>query len=93
LAVAAALISAFRDIPLPNNCVVMGELGLSGEVRMVSGIDIRLKEAVKLGFKNIVVPQGIEKLKSWKSLKANLGDIKIETISHIRDLARFFKKN
>jgi DNA repair protein RadA/Sms len=92
LAVAAALISAARDIPLPNNCAVMGELGLSGEVRMVSGIDIRLKEAAKLGFKNIIVPQGIEKLKSWKSLKANLVGVNIQTVSHIRDLARFFKK-
>jgi DNA repair protein RadA/Sms len=93
LAVAAALISAARDIPLPDNCAVMGELGLSGEVRMVSGIDVRLKEAAKLGFENIIVPQGVEKLKSWKSLKANLGNINIRTVSHIRDLARFFKKN
>jgi DNA repair protein RadA/Sms len=92
LAVAAALISAARDIPLPNNCAVMGELGLSGEVRMVSGIDIRLKEAAKLGFENIIVPQGIEKLKSWKNIKSNLQNINIHTVSHIRDLARFFKK-
>jgi DNA repair protein RadA/Sms len=93
LAVAAALISAARDIPLPNNCAVIGELGLSGEVRMVSGIDVRLKEAGKLGFKNIIVPSGVEKLKSWKSLKNGLKDVNIQTVSHIRDLARFFKKS
>ena len=92
LAVAAALISAARDIPLPNNCAIMGELGLSGEVRMVSGIDVRLKEAAKLGFKNIIVPSGVEKLKSWKNIKNNLKNVNIQTVSHIRDMARFFKK-
>ncbi|MFT5702936.1 MAG: DNA repair protein RadA/Sms [Rickettsiales bacterium] len=92
LAVAAALISSAKDIPLPNNCAVIGELGLSGEVRMVSGIDIRLKEAAKLGFENIIVPKGIEKLKSWKSLKENLKNTNIQTVSHIRDLARFFNR-
>ncbi len=92
LAVAAALVSAARDIPLPNNCAVMGELGLSGEVRMVSGIDVRLKEAAKLGFENIIVPSGVEKLKSWKNIKSNLKGVNIHNVSHIRDLARFFKK-
>ncbi len=72
LAVAAALISAHKDIPLPNNCVIIGELGLSGEVRMVSNIESRLKEAVKLGFENIILPGGVEKLKSWKSIKNSL---------------------
>ncbi|MFT6332739.1 MAG: DNA repair protein RadA/Sms [Lentimonas sp.] len=93
LAVAAALISSAKDIPLPNNCAVIGEVGLSGEVRMVSGIDVRLKEAAKLGFENVILPKGIEKLKSWKSLRSSLGSLKIHTISHIRDLAQFFKKN
>lgn len=92
LAVAAALISASKDIPLPNNCAVMGELGLSGEVRMVSGIDIRLKEAAKLGFKNIIIPKGIEKLKTWKNIKTNLIGVNTQTVAHIRDLAKFFKK-
>ncbi len=93
LAVAAALISAARDIPLPNNCAVIGELGLSGEVRMVSGIDIRIKEAAKLGFENIILPSGIEKLKSWKTIKSSLQNVNIQTVSHIRDMARFFKKS
>lgn len=92
LAVAAALISASRDVPLPNNCAVIGELGLSGEVRMVTGIDIRLKEAAKLGFENIIVPSGVEKLKSWKTLKSSLGNANIQSVSHIRDLAKLFRK-
>jgi len=50
LAVAAALLSALYDRPLPEKTVVFGEIGLSGEVRAVSRGDARLKEAQKLGF-------------------------------------------
>lgn len=92
LAVALALISAARDIPLPNNCAIMGEVGLSGEIRMISGIDIRLKEAAKLGFEHSIVPKGVEKLKSWQSSKKSFEKIDIHTVSHIRDLANFFRK-
>jgi hypothetical protein len=45
-----------------------------------------------LGFENIIVPKGIEKLKSWKNLQQQLKQAKIHTISHIRDLAKFFRK-
>ena len=57
LAVAAALVSAFRDQPFPQDAVVFGEIGLSGEVRAVSQRDARLKEAAKLGFHEAYVPQ------------------------------------
>jgi DNA repair protein RadA/Sms len=70
----------------------MGEVGLSGEIRMVSGIDVRLKEAVKLGFENCIIPKGVEKLKIWQNTKKSLEKINIHTISHIRDLAKFFRK-
>jgi DNA repair protein RadA/Sms len=93
LAVALALISAARDIPLPHNAAIMGEIGLSGEIRMVSGIDIRLKEAAKLGFENCIIPKGVENLKSWQNSKKSFSKINIHTVSHIRDLARFFKKS
>ncbi|MDA0902237.1 MAG: DNA repair protein RadA, partial [Proteobacteria bacterium] len=92
LAIILALISATKDMPLPESTMVVGEVALSGEVRMVSNIDMRLKEAVKLGFQNLVIPKDIEKLKSWESLRKTLGNVKIHPISHIRDLARFFSK-
>ncbi len=50
LAVAAALISSLHDKPVPQDAVLFGEIGLSGEVRQVSRADARLKEAEKLGF-------------------------------------------
>jgi len=62
LAVAASLISSVLGTPLPNDMVVMGEIGLSGEIRSVGQIDVRLKEAAKLGFKKALVPQKLAKL-------------------------------
>lgn len=56
LAVAAALISSLADKPVPPETVVLGEIGLSGEVRPVNHTDQRLKEAAKLGFSRAIVP-------------------------------------
>ncbi|NDB82476.1 MAG: DNA repair protein RadA [Alphaproteobacteria bacterium] len=53
LAVAAALISSAHNKPLPQNSIFFGEIGLSGEVRMVSNIEARIKEAIKQGYKTI----------------------------------------
>jgi DNA repair protein RadA/Sms len=56
LAVAAALISALTDTPVPAETVVFGEIGLSGEVRAVGQTEARLKEAAKLGFTKAFAP-------------------------------------
>jgi len=83
LAAAAALISAVTNIPLPEGSVIFGELGLSGEVRMVAQGAVRLKEAERLGFSNALVPRG--------QSGENKGFI-LEEISHIRELAGLFRK-
>jgi DNA repair protein RadA/Sms len=57
LAVAAAVASSIRDKALPANLALIGEIGLSGELRTVSQLESRLKEAAKLGFKRILVPK------------------------------------
>ncbi len=54
--VALALISSVRDIPIPDELLCIGELGLSGEVRAVSHIESRVTEAARLGFKKIILP-------------------------------------
>ncbi len=59
LAVAAALISALAERPVPSECVVIGEIALSGEVRPVAHAPLRLKESAKLGFETAWVPPGI----------------------------------
>ncbi|MET7641966.1 DNA repair protein RadA [Streptomyces sp. NPDC005438] len=56
LAVALALASAASDIPLPKNLVAIGEVGLAGEVRRVTGVQRRLSEAARLGFTHALVP-------------------------------------
>jgi DNA repair protein RadA/Sms len=57
LAVAAALVSAMRGTPVQEDCVIFGEIGLSGEIRTVGQSEARLKEAKKLGFKHAIVPR------------------------------------
>ena len=63
LAVAAALVSALSERPVPQEAVLMGEIALSGEVRPVAHASLRLKESAKLGFDRGWVPAGTEEVK------------------------------
>lgn len=56
LSIAMALISGITDRVIPDDLIAFGEIGLSGEVRAVSHIEYRVKEAVRLGFTKIVLP-------------------------------------
>lgn len=56
LALVAALLSSFYDIPLPERCVLWGEVDLNGQIRPVSQHDIRLKQAKRLGYSPIICP-------------------------------------
>ncbi|HVK20385.1 MAG TPA: DNA repair protein RadA [Actinokineospora sp.] len=56
LAIALSVATAARDVALPNDLVVVGEVGLAGEVRRVSGVRTRLAEAMRLGFTKALVP-------------------------------------
>lgn len=58
LALIMAVISSFRDNPLPDDLVVFGEVGLAGEIRPVANGQERLREAAKHGFKHAIVPAG-----------------------------------
>lgn len=58
LALAVAVASAGKDRPIPAGTVVLGEVGLAGEVRRVSGVARRVAEAARLGFTRAVVPVG-----------------------------------
>ena len=57
LSIAMALISGITDKVIPDEVIAFGEIGLSGEVRAVSHIDYRVKEAVRLGFTKIIIPK------------------------------------
>ncbi len=70
LSVAAALVSSLRDRPIAAGVICIGELGLTGEVRSVRGIEQRLSEADKLGFRSAYLPTGnAEKLSRTYTLQ------------------------
>ena len=56
LALVAAMLSSFYDVPLPERAVLWGEVDLNGQVRPVSGQDIRLKQAQRLGYQPLFHP-------------------------------------
>ncbi len=60
LAVAAALVSAMSERPVPSQAVVLGEIALSGEIRPVAHAQLRLKESAKLGFEQAWVPSEVK---------------------------------
>ena len=88
LAVAAAITSSLRDVPVRADTVLIAEVGLSGELRMVNHMPTRLKEAAKLGFKRAVIakrlrsgepwPAGIEVLEA-RSLRDAMDNALLET--------------
>lgn len=77
LPIAMAVASSYKNRPLIEETIIIGELGLAGEVRAVNHIDQRITEAEKLGFKNIILPSG--NMKQVKKAKINL--IEVDTIS------------
>jgi len=80
LAVASALVSAQSAEAIDRGTVIFGEIGLSGEIRPVSRIDARLKEAEKLGFTRAIVP----KVRTKKS--KNASNMTLIEISHLREI-------
>jgi DNA repair protein RadA/Sms len=65
LAVAAAIASSWKDVSIRADAVLIGEIGLAGELRMPSQMQTRLREASKLGFKCAIVPKAIHKGEGW----------------------------
>lgn len=77
LPIALAIVSCYKSIPIDYKTVAMGEIGLTGEIRSISQLEKRLKEAEKLGFTTAVVPKGNKgkakiKLEEWASVKEAL---------------------
>ena len=76
LGIAAALVSSLRDMPIAPQTVLIGEIGLTGEVRPVSSIEKRIAEAEKLGFEKVFLPKS-------KQLPGKTPAIKLETVERI----------
>lgn len=84
LAIAASLISSFTNIPIPPLTIMCGEISLSGEIRNIYNIDLRLKEAYKLGFKQAIIPC---------NSKCTFANITIIEIDNIKKLKKFLTKS
>lgn len=83
LAVVCALLSSYEDKALPNNICLVGEIGLSGEIRAVNRIDQRIAEADKLGMDVIFIPKANAKGLDTKNYK-----IQIKTVNKVEDVYR-----
>ncbi len=62
LAVAASILSSYLDIKIGSDTAIFGEIGLTGEIRKIVNMDIRLKECSRLGIKRVFCPRGVEDL-------------------------------
>jgi DNA repair protein RadA/Sms len=82
LSLATAIASSYLDKPIPEYLVLMGEIGLSGELRPVSQIEARLNEAAKLGMKQAVLPAA-NKLQDGMST-----DIELRGMSTVAEVVR-----
>ena len=85
LGIIATVASSYKNVPIPQSTVVMGEVGLTGEVRRINLIEKSLKEAEKLGFKACIIPENNKKV-----LKDNY-KLDIIGVKSIGDMLRILK--
>src|SRR6185436_19738106 len=79
LAIAVSIASSMRNRPTQADCALIGEIGLSGELRAVSQLPQRLREAKQLGFRKVVVPRAI------RSQDVSLAGLEIVQARSLRD--------
>ncbi len=85
LAVAIALASAYNNLPLPTTAVMIGEVGLAGDLRRVHGMDRRLAEAARQGFTIALIPPGCKTIPA--GLRALSAPTIGEALQHLLDIA------
>ncbi len=83
LAVTMALVSSLRDTPIDDETICFGEVGLSGEIRSVSRVESRVREASRLGFKRCIVPC------SCKKLLKGINDLEIIYVKTLNDALNY----
>jgi len=83
LGIVAAVASSFRNAAVAAGTVLVGEVGLTGEVRAVSQIDKRISEAARLGFRHCMVPSGNMKL--LRQIKTPEG-IEIKAVENVHEM-------
>ncbi len=86
LSMCMAIVSSFRNRPIPDDVIAFGEVGLSGEVRSVNMPDVRISEAERLGFKTCIVPRPVAEKYAKKFPK-----IKLIGVSSVQDAVGMIK--
>jgi DNA repair protein RadA/Sms len=86
LAAVVAVASGFREKPISAGDVIFGEVGLGGEIRAVSNPEQRIKEAKKLGFKRVILPQSNLKNLSLDSKKAGIVLLGVSSVKEVLEL-------
>lgn len=84
LGICLAVASSFKNIAIPKDSVIMGEVGLTGEIRRINMIEKRLKEAEKLGYKTCIIPEN-----NKKYLEGSY-DMKIIGVKNIKEALNVF---
>ena len=85
LPIALAIISSYKNKPIAPSTLALGEIGLAGEIRSVERVEIRIKEAEKLGFKEILLPKA--NIKEFKN-----GKLQLNAISSIKESLVLFSE-
>jgi DNA repair protein RadA/Sms len=80
LAIITAVLSSLKDMPVPENSVFIGEVSLNGEIRPVGQLELRIKEAKRLGYEHIYIS-------SYSKQKA---DAKVHQVKHLKEIFRMF---
>lgn len=81
LAVIMSIASSTFDFPIPNDTIFLADVGLTGELKKVPSLDLRLREADRIGFKRAIVPHG-------SISKKNYDNLRIYEIKSLRDVIR-----
>ena len=84
LAIAAAVASSMRDLPIRADAALIGELGLAGELRLPGQMQTRLREVAKLGFKAAIVPKRLRKAEKWPD---DIEIIEVRSVNQALDAA------
>ena len=80
LSVAVVIVSNLKNRPVPSDMVILGEVGLTGNIRSIPRIEQRIAEAAKMGFTRFVVPAG-----NAKQVKGNRKDIVIHGVTTVQE--------
>lgn len=88
LSMAVAIVSNLKNQPVPPDMIILGEVGLTGNVRSIPRIEQRIREAEKLGFKRFIIPEG-----NSKQLKVSDGTIKVRGVKTIQEALQLVFKS